>query len=228
MMEEKRKMRKYFLTIIVALCIGVPSGRSQWWGSVTVGGAVPAGATDNAPVLSTSFTAGIRAMYSPKTWPGIVVVMLDGVHWLKSESPDREAAPMDESLYVNRSLHFPFTAGLLMPVWGMGDDWDIVVYGAVGGYWRNITCRRMVAPGVMDEMEEHGWGFAWKVGFDIVYDGRFSLGMSYLALGNPFTSGGAPLPAGTGAIENGVRYSQPTLEGYGQGFLSLTLGYWIR
>lgn len=202
--------------------------QAQWWGSVTVGPAFPSGATANAPSLSTSFTAGIRAGYSPKRWPGSIVVMLDGVHWLQSDYPNRSAAPLDEGLYVSRALHFPLTAGLALPVFGFGDDWDIVLYGTVGTYWRNLTCKRMAAPGVMDDMEEHGWGFAWKVGLDIVYYGRFSLGVSYLACGNPFVTGGDPLPAGTGPIVDGVRRSQPTLDGYGQGFLTLSLGYLLR
>lgn len=200
---------------------------SQWCGSVTVGPAFPCGATDNAPSLSTSFTAGIRALYISKQIPLGVTLMLDGVHWLKSESPDRSAMPLDEGLYVSRALHFPITAGLWYSFW-TPSQWNLAAYAAVGAHWRNLTCKRMAAPGVMDDMEEHGWGFAWKVGLDIVYNKRFSLGVSYLACGNPFASGGDPLPAGTGAIENGIRRSQPTLAGYGQGFLSVTLGYWIR
>ena len=223
-------MKKYLLMSFIALCISVPTMQAQWLGGVTAGAALPLGASDNAPRLSTSFTAGIRASYLFDKLA--VMVMLDGVHWIESEHPDRSAVPLDDGLYVSRALHFPVTAGLAYFCdIDRANRWMMDVYGAVGGYWHNLTCQRMAAPGVMDIMEEHGWGFACKVGFDVIYRcGQrplLSLGISYSALGNPFATGGDPLPAGTGPIEKGIRRSQPTLSGYGQGFLNITLGYWL-
>ena len=64
---------------------------------------------------------------------------------------------------------------------------------------------------------------------DPSYAGQI-LTFTYPLIGNygvPET-GGDPLPAGTGPIVDGVRRSQPTLDGYGQGFLAVSLGYWIR
>ena len=222
-------MKRLVLMFVAMLCVSV-SPAQEWSGGLTAGAAFPAGASDNAPGLSTSFAAGLRASYIRG---GVAfTVMIDGVHWLKSEYPDRSAVPIDEGLYVSRALHFPATAGLAFFLGGRG-GWPVVdVYAAAGCYWRNLTCKRMASPGVVDDMEEHGWGFACKVGFDVIFrichSPRLSLGVSYLALGNPFATGGAAPAAGTGPIdENGVRRSQPTLEGYGQGFFNVSIGYWL-
>jgi hypothetical protein len=163
--------------------------------------------------------------------------MVDGVHWLSTEDPDHLAVPLDEKMYTNRFLFFPFTVG----VGYLGDlGWGMVfdIYAAAGGYWRNIICRQMSAPSVMDGMNESGWGFACKVGADIYINKHFRLGVSYLMLGNPSATGGEPLPAGSDIIGYGsfltgpdndipitVRRSQPSLSRYGQGFLFFTLGY---
>ena len=214
---------------LMALCVSA-SQAQEWMGGLTAGVAFPSGASDNAPGLSTSFNAGLRASYILE---GLAfTAMIDGVHWLKSESPDRSAVPIDDGLYVSRALHFPVTAGLAFFMGGRG-GWPVVdVYAAAGTCWRDLTCKRMAAPGVMDDMEEHGWSFAWKVGFDVFcrvgHAPRLSLSVSYLAMGNPFATGGESLPAGAGAVdENGIRRSQPTLEGYGQGFLNFSIGYWL-
>jgi hypothetical protein len=88
-----------------------------------------------------------------------------------------------------------------------------------------LNLQRMAAPGVMDDMEEHGWGLAWKIDFETVIANRLSLGVSYLAFGNLFGTCNEP-PAGTGTVNaDGIRRSQPTLDGYGQGFLTISLGY---
>lgn len=219
--------RRYILTFFMMLIVSFPGLQAQWKGSLSAGVAFPAGATGNAPRLSTSFTAGIRAVWIPERMPLGLTAMLDGFHWLKGEHPDRSAVPLDEELHTFRALHFPLTVGLWIPFVSLHNTLNASAYIAVGGYWRNMTCQRMAAPGVMDDMEESGWGVAWKVGIEIIYNDRFSLGISYLACGNPFATGGDPLPAGTGMIENGIRRSQPSLDGYGQGFLCVTLGYWL-
>lgn len=222
-------MRRLFLMALMMLCVSV-SPAQEWTGGLTAGVAFPAGASDNAPGLSTSFAAGLRASYI-LDGPAFTM-MIDGIHWLKSEYPDRSAVPIDDGLYVSRALHFPATAGLAYFMGGRG-GWPVVdVYAAAGAYWRNLTCKRMAAPGVMDDMEEHGWGFAWKVGLDVIcrirHAPRLSLSVSYLALGNPFATGCDPLPSGMGTIdENGIRRSQPALEGYGQGFFNVSIGYWL-
>lgn len=224
-------MKKYILwalmTVFGSLLNGVAA--QEWMGGLSAGLAVPAGSSSNAPKLSESFTAGLRAVYFPGRPALPLTVMLDGIHWLYSESPDRSAVPIDEGLYAKRYLCFPVTAGLLLPICSVGKkhSWALTGYATVGAYWRNINCQRMAAPGVMDDMEEHGWGVAWKVGFDLARRFEWFVGVSYTAFGNPFGSGGDPLPAGTGAVVDGVRRSQPTLDGFGQGFIKFEIGYWL-
>lgn len=218
-------MKKLLLAAFVIISSSLSMAQG-WKGSLHVGAAVPAHASDNAPSLSTSFSAGIRAVYFPQSMPVGFTAMLDGIHWIHSSSPTRSAVPMDDGLYVSRALHFPLTVGVWYPFWTCRNA-SLAAYAAIGAHWRNVTCKRMAAPGVMDDMEEHGWGFAWKVGAEFVIWERFSLAIGYTALGNPFGSGGDPLPVGTGPIEEGVRRSQPTLDGFGQGFLNISLGYWI-
>lgn len=209
----------------------------QWAGGLSAGLALPAGASDNAPELSTAMTAGLHVQYLLGRTHVYLTAMVDGVHWLSTEDPDHLAVPLDEKMYTNRFLFFPFTVG-------MGYFGDLChgmvfdIYAAAGGYWRNIICRQMSAPGVMDGMNESGWGFACKVGADIYINKHFRLGVSYLMLGNPSATGGEPLPAGADIIGYGsfltgpdndipitVRRSQPSLSRYGQGFLLFTLGY---
>lgn len=218
-------MKKYVLIAFMLLCIK-PLTAQEWMGGLTVGVALPAGASNNAPQLSTSFTAGLRAMYLLDNSPLAFSVMIDGVHWVKSEHPDRSAVPLDDKVYAFRSLHFPATLGVNY-LWGDRSKWLVDCYVAGGVYWRNLTCQRMAAPGVMDDMEEHGWGMAWKAGIDVIFLSHCGISVSYTALGNPFAAGGAPLPAGTGPVEDGVRRSQPSLEGYGQGFLNISVDYWL-
>ena len=225
-LAKKRMMKKYILTALVTLSLGISVSHAQWMGGLTAGAAFPVGASNNAPSLSTSFTAGVRVMYLLKNSPLALSVMIDGVHWLKSEHPHRSIVPLDEKLYTSRALHFPGTVGVNYIIGGR-KGWMADVYAAGGIYWRNLTCQRMAAPGVMDDMEEHGWGVACKVGLDFIYRPRFGLSVSYMALGNPFATRGDSMPAGTGPIENGVRRSQPTLDGYVQGFLSLSLGFYL-
>lgn len=210
----------------MVLCVSMSSAQ-EWFGGVTAGAAIPTGASDNAPGLSPSFTAGLRVGYCFDDTPLALSVMIDGVHWLKSEHPTRSAVPLDEGLYVSRALHFPVMAGLSYLLRPNNSPWFLDIYAAGGAYWRNITCQRMASPGVMDDMEEHGWGVVCKVGLDVHYTSRWSFGVSYTAMGNPFATGGDPLPAGTGAIVDGTRRSQPTIEGYGQGFFNISIGYWL-
>lgn len=227
---------------LLLLCLWAFAGpwtvaHGQWAGGLSAGLALPAGASDNAPELSTAMTAGLHVQYLLGRTHVYLTAMVDGVHWLSTEDPDHLAVPLDEKMYTNRFLFFPFTVG-------MGYFGDLChgmvfdIYAAAGGYWRNIICRQMSAPGVMDGMNESGWGFACKVGADIYINKHFRLGVSYLMLGNPSATGGEPLPAGADIIGYGsfltgpdndipitVRRSQPSLSRYGQGFLLFTLGY---
>lgn len=217
-----------FVLLLAVTCSVAPEARGQWVGGLSAGVALPAGASDNAPKLSTCFTAGLRGMYFAEHIPLDFTVMLDGVHWMKSDYPDLYAVPLDEGLYAKRYLFFPLTAGVTIPFWSGNSGLGVMGFATVGAYFRNINCLRMAAPGVMDNMEEHGFGMAWKVGVDLTYMFKLALTISYTAFGNPFATGGDPMPAGTGPVnEDGVRRSQPTLEGYGQGFLNVSIGYWL-
>lgn len=228
---------------VILLCLLVftvlwTTASGQWWsGGLTAGLALPAGASDNAPELSTAMTAGVRVSYGLERMPIYLTAMVDGVHWLSTSDPDHLAVPLDRGLYTNRFMFFPFTFGVGYRG-GLGHGMAFDLYATAGGYWRNIICRRMSAPRVMDGMNESGWGFACKVGGDIFFNRYLSLGVSYLMLGNPFGKGGDALPAGADIIAYGsfltgpdndipitVRRSQPSLSGYGQGLLLITLGY---
>ncbi len=219
-------MKRCILTLLMALFSAgaVAQSGADWMFRLTAGAAFPAGAASGAPELSTSFTAGLRALVVPHSFPIPIAVCLDGVHWLSSPAPDRSAVPIDEGLYVKRALHFPVTVGVWIPLFGGRGLWsDLTV--TLGPYWRNLNLQRMAAPGVMDDMEEHGWGLAWKIDFETVIANRLSLGVSYLAFGNLFGTCNEP-PAGTSTVNaDGIRRSQPTLDGYGQGFLTISLGY---
>lgn len=212
-------------------------GAQGWGGGLSVGLAMPAGASDNAPELSTALVAGVNVQRFVGRTPLYLTAMLDGVHWLSTSDPDHLAVPLDSKMYTNRFMFFPFTVGVgYMAEMGHGMAFDL--YATAGGYWRNIICRQMSAPRVMDGMNESGWGFACKVGGDFFFNEHFSLGVIYLMLGNPFGKGGDALPAGADIIaydsfltgpDNDipvtVRRSQPSLSGYGQGFLLVSLGY---
>lgn len=200
-------------------------GGADWQFRLAGGVAFPAGAATGAPALSASFTAGLRAMVVPRAFPVPLTVEVEGVHWLTPSRPDRTAVPLDEGLYVKRALHFPLLVGVRMPL-GSG-QWRYGVGLSAGAYWRNLTLQRMAAPGVMDDMEESGWGMAWKVDAEMLWRMRLSLAVSYLAFGNPFGNCG-DVPYGTGAVVDGVRRSQPSMTGYGQGFLTLSLGYHLQ
>ena len=197
---------------------------ADWIFRFTAGAAFPAGAATGTPELSTSLTTSLRAVVIPYTLPIQIAVSLDGIYGLSSHMPDRSAVPIDKGLYVKRAMHFPLTVGLWLPLFGQRGLWsDLTV--TVGPYWRNLNLQRMAALGVMDDMEEHGWGLSWKLDLETVIGNRWSLGISYLIFGNIFGDCSNP-PLGTGPVsEGGIRRSQLTLDGYGQGFLSISLGY---
>ena len=52
--------KRLVLMALMALCVSA-SQAQEWMGGLTAGVAFPSGASDNAPGLSTSFTAGLRA-----------------------------------------------------------------------------------------------------------------------------------------------------------------------
>ena len=227
-MQKKDRMKRWILTLVMLLAAvgAMGQGGADWGVRVTAGAAFPAGAAEGAPTLSTSFASGVRALVVPHAFPIPLTVSIEGVHWLSSSTPNRSAVPIDEGLYVKRALQFPLLLGVWLPIWGGRGLWSDINL-SVGPYWRNLNLQRMAAPGVMDDMEEHGWGVAWKVEWEVVVANRFSLGVSYLGFGNPFGTCSEP-PVGTGPVSTtGVRRSQPTLEGYGQGFLTVSVGYHI-
>ena len=228
---------KVIVMLVMLACSGAGVAHAQWMGGLSVGLALPAGASSNAPELSTAMAAGVEVTYLLGRTPIYLTAMVDGVHWLSTNDPDHLAVPLDEGLYTNRFMFFPFTIGVGY-IGGLGHGMAFDLYAAAGGYWRNIICRQMSAPRVMDGMNESGWGFACKVGGDFFFNRYLSLGVSYLMLGNPFGKGGDALPAGADIVGYGsfltgpdndipitVRRSQPSLSGYGQGFLLVSLGY---
>lgn len=232
-------MKRLVIMVFMAVCLPWTAvcGQGDWMGSLNVGVAIPASASGNAPELSTAMTAGLRLHCLVGRTPLFLTAMVDGVHWLTTHDPDHLATPLDRGMYTNRFMFFPFTAGVGF-IGGLGHGMAFNLYATVGGYWRNIICRQMSAPGVMDAMNESGWGFACKFGFDFYMSKHWMLGVSYLRLGNPSGDGGEALPAGAPVVGYGsfltgpdndvavtVRRFQPSLEGYGQGFLFVTLGY---
>lgn len=220
-------LKRIIIAVLAVACGGGVQAQLDWMGGLTMGAAFPAGASGNAPELRTSIASSLWVRGQLGRTPVALTLMVDGVHWVNEVAPDRTAVPLDEGLYAKRYVLFPVTAGVALEV---GEAWGFLfdVYATVGFHWRNLNCQRMAAPGLMDDMEEHGWGVAWKVGGEVLHRSHFSLSVSYLAVGNPFGTGGDGLQAGSGTVNaDGIRRSQPSLEGYGQGFVTVSLGYFI-
>lgn len=219
-------LKRIIIAVLAMACGGGVQAQLDWMGGLTMGAAFPAGASNNAPELRTSFASSLWVRGLLKDTPVALMLSVEGVHWVNEVVPDRAAVPVDEGLYAKRYVLFPVTAGVALTA-GKAFGFTFDFYAAVGFHWRNLNCQRMAAPGLMDDMEEHGWGVAWKVGAEVLHKSHLSLSVSYLAVGNPFGTGGDGLPAGTGTVHDGVRRSQPSLEGYGQGFVIVSLGYFI-
>lgn len=215
-------MKRIVLTSLLLFTAMFPA-RAQWDFGVTVGAALPWGASENAPALRTSYFAGVRSHYhlsGENGWQ--LLLMVDGVRWMSEKSPDVGALPLDTMLYAKRYFLLPVTFGVgySRP---LASRCHLDAYATVGGYYRLLNCQRMRSAGVMYDMEEHGLGFALKAGADLrIYN--WSLGISLTALGNPFEKQGPSLPH-TKAVA--YEFSQPTLEGYRQCFLIFEIGYWL-
>lgn len=217
-------MKRILLTGILLFSVVVPL-RGQWSGGITLGVAVPFGGSGNAPELRSSFASGLRAIYALPATEGRwqLRLMVDGVRWMSESTPEAWGVPLDTGTYAKRYFFFPVTAGVGYSV-TLGSRCYLDAYATVGGYYRLLNCQRMRSVGVVYDMEEHGLGFALKVGGEVRY-ANVSLGVSLLALGNPFEKE-EPLQPQSKAVTH--EFSQPTMKGYGQSFVTFEIGYWLR
>ena len=95
-------------------------GAQGWGGGLSVGLALPAGASDNAPELSTALVAGVNVQRFVGRTPLYLTAMLDGVHWLSTSDPDHLAVPLDSKMYTNRFMFFPdYTVEEMMAIFKM-------------------------------------------------------------------------------------------------------------
>lgn len=223
-------MKKLILIILSAIVAWGTPTHGQWEGSARMGAAIPAWSSRNAPELRTSVASGLTVSRALGESQWRVQLAVDGVHWLTSESPDLDAVPTDNQLYAKRYLLFPVTFGA---VCRLVDSKGFVLdlHGGLGFHWRNLNCQQIASVAysggdrevTVHDIEEHGWGFAAKAGADARY-GHWGLALSLTAMGNPFEREGATLQQTKSVV---FQRSQPTLEGYGQCFCTLTLCYWI-
>lgn len=216
-------MKRILLTGILLFTVVVPL-RGQWSGGVTLGVAVPFGGSGNAPEMRSSFASGLRAEYALPATEGRwqLRLLVEGVRWMSESTPEAWAVPLDTGTYAKRYFFFPVTAGVGYSV-TLGRGWHVEGYATVGGYYRLLNCERIRTVGVVYDMEEHGMGFALKVGGEVRY-ANVSLGVSLLALGNPFEEE-EPLQPETKAVAH--EFSQPRMKGYRQSFVTLEIGYWL-
>ena len=224
-------MRHNFLKIIlaVALFAVLPAPFStlsaQWGGGITMGYALPAGSSANAPELRPSFASTLRLQY---TLPSRLSIFIEtgNVRHLSFDSPDYMATPMDSSFHVYKYLFFPFLAGASYEI-PATDILSVKLYGALGGSFHSINTHRQTAVLQTEEYEESSVGIAAHFGVDLMLWHRLSIGASYLILGKPARHASDPIPGSDIKLTATHTVTDISLNGYWQNFASITIGFWL-
>lgn len=213
-------MRRMLFLAMMLGAVVVPV-RGQWGCTVHGGVAMPAFSSGNAPGLRVSLATGLRGGYSFGNW------FLTGEVWqvrqLREDNPDLTAVPMDTAFRVKRYQLIPLLLGTgyrfpLSP-WSEG-----TIAVAAGGYFRYINCLKQTSAMTLSDMGESGWGFAGKVSAEVRLWKRVNLSVWFMTMGNPFEEVGETIP-GSKASEVTFNRSHWQLEGFGQSFWGICLGY---
>lgn len=216
------------IALILLLAVA-PVARGQWSAGVSAGLAFPLPNGASVPELRTSFAASLQGWYrlSPRH-PWQLTASLDAVRWMGSVAAPGSDLPLDKELRAVRYLFFPLTAGLSCR-WPVAGWLSFDAFLAVGGYWRELNCMQRRDPVSLYDIEEHGLGFALKASLAaFLFHDRLSLSLSFLSLGNPFSTAPPTLlsPLSTLRSPSSDRYrSQTTAEDYHQFFLNLCIGW---
>lgn len=224
-------MRHNCLKIILAAALlaafNLPSLSlsAQWGGGITMGYALPAGSSDNAPELRPSFSSTLRIHY---TLPSRLSLFVEtgNVRHLSFDSPDYMATPMDTVFHVYKYLFFPFLAGASYEI-PATDILFVRLYGALGGSFHSINTHRQTAVLQTEEYEESSVGIAARFGVDLMFWSRLSIGVNYLILGRPARHASDPIPGSDIKLTTTNTVTDISLDGYWQSFASFNIGFWL-
>lgn len=221
-------------SILLALCVGVvfnfqfsvfnPLAAQPVRFGLYGGVGVPGVRSESAPKVRTSYATGLSGEWRVESSGLWVRISVDYLRWITSGGPKFEAL-LDPKFYVKTYQFIPLTLGAGYEVglcrWARAE-----VYGGVGAYWRYLHCQKMLMPMVVDNMDNTGWGLALKAGADVkVLQGHLSVGGYVLLLGNPWATGGTPVPRSTKEGDAVMLWRYPVVSGYGQCFAGLVVGY---
>lgn len=216
---------KRLLLISLMVMFGLSGTWAQFDAKVGMGVALPIAGSANAPEVRSSVMGSLevgRRMGADSPWR--LALSLEGLHWTGTASPVRDAVPMDEGLYNKRYLFFPLTLGVSYD-FPLPYSMKLRALAAVGGYYRFQDCSRVEHSGVLGDLNDSGFGFALKAAVDLMMLGdRLSLGVSFLALGNPFETEQTSFPARNQAATATVQHNC-TLQGFSRCFVGIALGY---
>ncbi len=222
-------MKRTLSALALLLALTPLVSNAQWGAALSIGSATPTFASNNAPPLRATFLGSLRVRYTLRSHPQwTLFAELCNLRHRYLDGVDVEAVPKDSILHADKYMFYPLLFGVDYQIpltqWGA-----FHLHAAAGFHFHAVNCHRQGRPRHIIINELWGYGFALKAGADLLLWNHLSLGVSYIAMGNPFQQESEPLvgtPTKSSIITTQTR-RYTNLDGYRQHFLTFSIGYWL-